>query len=72
MPDEVEFAQFESQIDEKGNKISSKYEHELFDYLALNQDDCSSSTAITLSEKSIWISPPKFHMVSLNEVYSTK
>ena len=53
MPDEVEFAQFESQIDEKGNKISSKYEHELFDYLALNQDDCSSSTAITLSEKSI-------------------
>lgn len=47
VPDDVEFAQFESQIDEKGNKILSKYEHELFDYLALSQDDCSSSTANT-------------------------
>ena len=36
VPDDVEFAQFESQIDEKGNKILSKYEHELFDYQALN------------------------------------
>lgn len=36
VPDAVEFAQFESQIDEKGNKIVSKYERELFDYLAAN------------------------------------
>jgi len=36
VPDEVEFAQFESQIDEKGNKILSKYEHELLDYIGSN------------------------------------
>ena len=53
MPDEVEFASFESQIDEKGNKIQSKYEYELFNYLAMSQSDCGSSTANTYSEKSI-------------------